>query len=172
MELSLKKRRAVATLAVVAITAVAAVGCSPAPKALLAVERTDMGGARVLVAPCPEYSAQLLSVAGSGGNIGFKRWAIVNDAMGGPLDSVELFSAPQGWSVAESELSDLKGGRTYTVVLDGGVRGMGLDGEVSFTPDRFEALKPGQVLVRDGKGARTIKKSEFMKNDSGRCTPD
>ncbi|RKS97220.1 hypothetical protein BX286_7034 [Streptomyces sp. 3211.6] len=170
--MSWSKKRAAATVAAGSIMAATAVGCSPAPKALLAVERTDTGGARVLIAPCPEYSAQMLSVSSSGGTIGFKRWSLVNDAMGGPLDSVELFSKPKGWSVAESELSDLKGGREYTVVLVGGVRGRGLGGEISFTPDEFVALKPGQVLVRDGKGSKAAKKSEFMKKNSDRCTPD
>ncbi|MEU3404591.1 hypothetical protein ABZ766_11660 [Streptomyces sp. NPDC006670] len=172
MKISLKKRRAATIVAVGSIVAAMAVGCSPAPKALLAIERTEAGGARVLVAPCPEYSAQLISLSSSGGTTGFKRWSLVNDAMGGPLDSVELFSALQGWSVAEAELSDLKGGREYTVVLDGGVKGRGLDGEITFTPDGFEALKAGQVLVRDGKGSKVTKKSEFMKKDGDRCTPD
>lgn len=170
--MSLKKRRPAAAVAMVFILAATAVGCTPAPKALVAVERTDTGRARVLVAPCPEYTAQMFSVFSSGGTIGYKRWFLISDAMGGPLDSVELFSAPQGWSVTRSELSDLKGGGEYTVVLVGGVRGRGLGGEISFTPDEFEALKAGQVLVRDGKGSKVAKKSEFMKKNGDRCTPD
>ncbi|MFD8978424.1 hypothetical protein [Streptomyces sp. NPDC059564] len=147
----------------------AAGGCTPAPKALLAVERTDAGRARVLIAPCPEYDALQFSVSSSGGSVGHQRWALINDAMGGPLASVDLFSPPQGWSVTRSALSDLKGGREYTVKIDGAVRGRGLDGRLSFTPSQFDSLKPGRVIVTNGEDSKVIEKSEFMKKDAGRC---
>ncbi|MFD0375700.1 hypothetical protein [Streptomyces sp. NPDC127112] len=148
------------------------VGCSPAPKSTLAVERTEEGKARVLIAPCPEYDALQFSIFSKGGSVGFHSWAISNNAMRGQLAEIELFSAPTGWSVTEEGLKSIDAAESYTIHLDGSVRGRGLDGKISFTPDRFEALKPGQVLVRDGKGAKTVKKSEFMKKDSDRCTPD
>ncbi|MFF3013639.1 hypothetical protein [Streptomyces sp. NPDC057939] len=145
------------------------VACSPAPSAILAVERTDPGKARVLIAPCADYAALQFDVFSSGGTVGYKIWAIDSDAMGGPLSSVDLFTAPPGWSVAESSLTDLKGAHEYTVVLEGAVGSRGLDGEISFTPAQFEGLKDGEVLVRDDGETKKIKSSEFMKKDSGRC---
>ncbi|GLV87960.1 hypothetical protein Slala03_76490 [Streptomyces lavendulae subsp. lavendulae] len=153
------------------IVGTTAAGCSPAPKSLLAVERTSTGRARVLIAPCPGYKAQVISAFSSGGTVEYKRWSIINDAMGGSLDSVELFSAPPGWSVTRSDLNELKDGGEYTVVLNGGSNGYGLDGEITFTPDRFGALKAGEVIARDGKGSKTVKRADFMKKDAERCTP-
>ncbi|MGE7386914.1 hypothetical protein ACQKM2_15675 [Streptomyces sp. NPDC004126] len=163
--------RMATVVAVMSMVTAAAVSCSPAPKALLAVERTESGRARILVAPCPRYTAQMFSFFSSGGTIGYKRWFLMNDSMRGSLASVDLFEPPQGWSVRRSELVDLKGGREYTAVLRGGVNGRGLDGRISFTPDLFDRLKPGKVLVPDGEGAKMVKRSEFMKKDADRCTP-
>ncbi|MFD7561346.1 hypothetical protein ACFV9E_43580 [Streptomyces sp. NPDC059835] len=147
------------------------VGCTPVPKGLLAVERTDTGGARALIAPCPGYQSLQFSVYSTGGSSGYQRWAVINDAMGGSLSQVELFSAPAGWSTTESALKDLKGAKKYTLTLDGAIRGRGLDGEVTFTPDQLEALQAGKVIVADGDGTKVVSRSAFMKDESARCSP-
>ncbi|MER5869422.1 hypothetical protein [Streptomyces sp. NPDC002044] len=157
--------------AMVAFTALAVVGCTPAPRALIAVERTESGHARVLTAGCPEYVALQFSVSSSGGSVGHKRWAISSGAMGGPLDTVDVFSTPSGWRAYRSDLSDLKGGSEYTVAMNGAVRGRGLDGHLSFAPDQFEALKAGEVLVTEDGETEVVSRSDFLKKDDRRCAP-
>lgn len=156
---------------VVALAALAAVGCTPAPRALIAVERTESGQARVLTASCPEYVALQFSVSSSGGRVGHKRWAISNGAMGGPLDTVDVFSIPPGWRAYRSDLTDLEGGGEYTVAMSGAVRGRGLDGHLSFTPDQFAALKAGEVLVTDDGDTEVVSRADFLKRDDRRCAP-
>lgn len=164
-------RRTVTVLAVMPILAALAVGCTPAPKELLAVERTQGGGARVLIAPCADFDVLQFSAFSEGNSGGYPRWAVINDAMRGPLTEIDLFSAPQGWSVTEETLRDVRAAGKYTMTLDGAVHGRGLDGRISFTSSQFESLPPGEVLVADNGSAKSTQKSNFMKEDSGRCKP-
>ncbi|MFF3020482.1 hypothetical protein [Streptomyces sp. NPDC057939] len=165
-------RRMVATLAVVPLLAALAVGCRPAPHAILAVERNRTGGAGVLIAPCADYDVVHLSVfSHEAGKVDLSRWAIINDAMRGSLAELELFSVPQGWSVTEDTLQGVAGGGEYTVTIDGSVRGRGLDGELSFAADQLASLKPGEVLVDGDGGAKAVPRSKFVNAKSGRCEP-
>ncbi|MEV7526305.1 hypothetical protein [Streptomyces sp. NPDC091371] len=150
----------------------AAVACTPTPKGLLAVERTETGSVRVLIAPCSDYDALDFSVfRKGGGSADLQRWAVSNEVMRGSLPSIELFATPPGWRTTSTTLSDLKGGGTYTLTVYGAVGGRGLDGKVAFTAGQLEGLTAGQVLVKQGSETKVVSRSEFMKDDPDRCTP-
>lgn len=149
----------------------AAVGCTPVPRHLLAVERTDVGQAHVLIAPCPEYDARQFIVSASGGNAGTQKWMISNYATSGTLDAVDLFMVPSGWNIDMSTLTDLRGGYHYDVFLSGAVRGRGLDGGLSFSRSEFEALKSGEVLTMGDEDTEVVSRSAFLKKDDRRCAP-
>ncbi|MFE1556092.1 hypothetical protein ACFW6V_14080 [Streptomyces sp. NPDC058734] len=133
------------------------------------MERTGDGRVRVLIAPCPEYDVLQFSIFSKGGSVGYRVWAISNNAMRGPLGEIELFSPPTGWRVTEETLKDVKGAHSYTMNVDGAVRGYGVDGRLVFTPRQIEALSPGKVLVANRDGAKLASRLDFMKKDPDRC---
>ncbi|WP_141754147.1 hypothetical protein [Streptomyces subrutilus] len=146
--------------------------CTPTPKALLAIERTETGATRALIAPCPDYDALNFTVFREDGeSVELERWAVSNETWRGSPPSIELLVTPQGWKSQEATLANLEGDGKYTVTIDGAVRGRGLDGEVSFTPNQLGTLTAGEVLIKDGSGTRAVSRSEFLKKDSDRCTP-
>ncbi|MFF3016491.1 hypothetical protein [Streptomyces sp. NPDC057939] len=142
------------------------VGCTPAPKQIVGVERTAGGVGKVLIAPCPGYVAQVVGVSA---DKGAPRWSVWNSPGTRDVSEVEFFRAPDGWRVSKASLTDLKtGDDTFSAGVMGGIAGRGLNGDVTFDLDRFEGLGDGEVIVGDNK---VVKRADFMKADSDRCEP-
>lgn len=111
------------------------VGCSPAPKALLAVERTETGGTRLLMAPCPDFRFRSVTVFhdyDDGPQI--KTWTVSRERMAGSFEQIDLFTPPKGFKVTEETLTSLENYGEYIAGVDGSVEGEGsLRGELHFS---------------------------------------
>ncbi|MER5773561.1 hypothetical protein ABT144_04515 [Streptomyces sp. NPDC002039] len=141
------------------------VGCSPAPKPIVGVERTADGSAKVLIVPCPGYVPDQVSVAAAEG---MPRWSISN-VVGKGASEIEFFRVPEGWRISTDAVFDLKTtDARYIVGVMGGVGARAVNAQLAFDLDRLEALEAGEVLVRGGK---TVKREDFLKPDSDRCEP-
>ncbi|MBW5484178.1 hypothetical protein [Streptomyces bambusae] len=162
-----------AAAAMAAVGVACAAGCTPAPlPGVLAMERTETGGARALIAPCAQAVVLDFSVYAKGRTDGLYSWDVTNDAMSGGIASVDLFTAPPGWSVTDSTLTDVQTEGTYKAKFWGSGAGYrALNGELSFTAQQLASLKPGKVLVNKNGKTRTADRSAFLKYDPERCEP-
>ncbi|MER5773560.1 hypothetical protein ABT144_04510 [Streptomyces sp. NPDC002039] len=141
------------------------VGCSPAPKPIVTVERSGEAAIRLLITPCPGYVPMQVFVSP---DAGVPHWSAFNDRGGtGPYE-IELLKAPDGWSAGPSKLAKFESGITYEVNVMGGHGSRGVGGDVSFDLDQLAALEEGEVLASEGK---TVKREDFLKPDSDRCEP-
>lgn len=145
-------------------------GCSPASAPLLAVEKTEAGGTRLLIAPCPGYRALALSVFSDSETGPLGLWSLSNKARVGSPGEVELFTPPGGWDVNTTTLTELRNPDPYVAKVDGAIETRGLDGRVEFTVEKINNLGAGEVLTGT-KGEKVMDRAKFLKPSSGRCKP-
>ncbi|MFD6890208.1 hypothetical protein [Streptomyces sp. NPDC059957] len=147
------------------------VGCTPAPEALLAVERTESGGTRLLMAPCPDFRFRSVTVFHNVDEPELKKWTVSRDGMTGLLGQIDLFTPPDGFKVTESTLTSLESTGEYVANVRGvvGVEDS-LTGKLSFTVDKVNKLSAGKVLTGVN-GDKVMDRAKFMKSSSERCKP-
>lgn len=146
------------------------VGCGPAPESLLAVERTESGGTRLLVAPCPAYNIHDVSVLRDIEVDPLELWSVVRDGPNGSPSQIDLFTAPSGYSVDDARLTSLQGPEAYSAEVRGTVGTHNLRGEVRFTVEQLGKLGAGKVLTGT-KGDKVMDRAKFLKASSDRCEP-
>ncbi|MFF2193532.1 hypothetical protein [Streptomyces sp. NPDC058157] len=144
--------------------------CTPAEKSLLAVERADNGATRVLIAPCPGYDADDLSVFLDEDSQGLRSWALTSELNSGSPGQVELFKPLEGWKVYDSTLTELRTPGKYVATVSGSINSRGLSGRVAFTVADLEHLGKGQVFSGNGDG-RAMDREDFMHPSRELCKP-
>ncbi|MFC4591014.1 hypothetical protein [Sphaerisporangium corydalis] len=149
-------------------------GCTPAPKGVLAVERLEGGGARLLLAGCPGYLARDFSVIADTGDDGeAAAWSVHNGGWTAGVRDIRVFQdPPEGWVSTGGTLTELRKGVPYVAGVNGGVRNRGLNGRVPFTAEDLAALEPGEVLTwAGGEKNTTTARDVFLHGDLVRCEP-
>jgi hypothetical protein len=162
-------RAAVALLALVSFGA----GCTPAPKGVLAVERAEDGGVRLLLADCPGYLAGDFSVLADGTGGELVDWGVHNGGSPTSVRDVRVFQdPPQGWRVTGDRLTALRQGVPYVAEVSGSVGNRRLESRVPFTVGDLAAVKSGEVLTwAGGEKNVTVSRDAFLRGDPDRCTP-
>ncbi|MEV1201878.1 hypothetical protein [Microbispora rosea] len=163
---------AAAALAALAFFA-AACDSAPAPKGVLAVERAEDGGVRLLLAGCPGYAARDFSVLEDTEGGDTVAWSVHNGGAGAAVGDVRAFQAPpEGWRSTDDSLTALREGVPYVASVNGFVNGRNLRARVPFTAEDLAGLGGGQVLAWAG-GDETLKTSRdaFLRADPDRCRP-
>jgi len=146
-------------------------GCSPAPQAVIAVERESGGTLRLLTPDCPgmvigDYSV----IRDDEHDAELRNWAIHNTSWTQSLGSVRIFEVPKGWKAYADDLDPLAKGIPYMATMDASVSGKGLEGNVPFTLDQVGKLKSGEVLVSDGdKGSKAVSRADFLRDGKKAC---
>lgn len=167
-----------AVVAALAFSALAfsAAGCTttPEPKGVLAVERAEDGGVRLLLAGCPGYAARDFTVLEDTDDAGEAvTWSVHNGGAGAAVRDVRAFQAPpEGWRTTEDGLTALREGVPYVATVNGVVGGRALRGRVPFTTKDLAGLGGGEVLAwTGGDGTMKADRDDFLHADSDRCTP-
>lgn len=161
-----------------ALTALAffAAGCDnapPEPKGVLAVERAEDGGVRLLLADCPGYAARDFSVLEDTEGGDTLSWSVHNGGAGAAVRDVRAFQdPPEGWRVTDDSLAALREGVPYVATVNGFADGRNLRGRVPFTTADLAGLGDGQVLAWAG-GDETVKtaRDAFLHAGPDRCRP-
>ncbi|MFJ2558734.1 MULTISPECIES: hypothetical protein [unclassified Streptomyces] len=169
-----RRTRTTATAVVLFALAVFGAGCSPAPKGILAVERAEGGGVRLLLASCPGYLAQNFSVLADVPGDTLVNWMVSNTSWTESVGSMRVFGPlPKGWRSASGNLlTELRGGVPYSASVRGSMGNRGLDDMVDFTLADLDGLKDEQVLIaEDGGGNKTVDREDFLRADSDKCEP-
>ncbi|MEV4461211.1 hypothetical protein [Microbispora sp. NPDC049633] len=164
--------RTAAALAALAFFA-SACDSTPEPKGVLAVERAEDGGVRLLLAECPGYVAKDFSVLEDTGDGDTVAWSVHNGGWTSSVRDVRLFQAPpEGWRAADGTLTALRDGVPYVATVNGTSGGRSLRGRVPFTTADLAGLGGGQVLAWAG-GDETMKtdRDGFLHAGPGRCRP-
>ncbi|WP_433438426.1 hypothetical protein [Nonomuraea sp. CA-141351] len=170
------RRRPGLRRAAVALTALAffGTGCTPTHEGVLAVERVQDGGVRLLLAHCPGYVARDFSVIADTGDDGeLAGWSVHNRSWTASAQDIRVFQdPPEGWLTTSGELTALRRGVLYIANVDGSIGDRGVRGQVPFTVEDLEGLKSGEVLTWDGgnKNTKTGRK-DFLDGDPARCKP-
>ncbi len=172
----IRRRRPGLGYAAAALLALASfgTGCTtPAPKGVLAVERVQDGGVRLLLAGCPGYVARDFSVFADTEDDASSDWSVHNGGQTGAVDGVQLFQPPpQGWTSTGGNLTALQKGVPYVATVNGTVGDRGLRGRVPFTSDDLSGLKNGEVLTWNGGNRNTTSnRDDFLQADPTRCKP-
>ncbi|MFB7051758.1 hypothetical protein ACFCXT_01245 [Streptomyces vinaceus] len=161
------------SLSCVVLVAAGAAGCTPAPAPYLAVERTEAGGARVLIAHCPGQNVDSVGVSRKDGPPEtLEAWVVRGPykSTGAPA-SVELFGTPPpGWEVTRTTLAALTGAGKYTATAFGDVGGKSRDSHVTFGGAALERLPAGKVITGFD-GDEVVDREKFLKGGAGRCKP-
>ncbi|MGI5158535.1 hypothetical protein [Microbispora sp. CA-102843] len=172
-----RRRRPGSGYAAAALTALAffAAACdsTPTPKGVLAVERAEDGGVRLLLAGCPGYVARDLSVLEDTEGGETVAWSVHNGGAGAAVRDIRAFQAPpEGWRSTDDSLTALREGVPYVATVNGFVDGRNLRGRVPFTAADLAGLGGGQVLAWAG-GDETVKtgRDAFLRADPDRCRP-
>ncbi|MEU6430676.1 hypothetical protein ABZ860_32675 [Microbispora sp. NPDC046973] len=172
-----RRRRPGAGYTAAALTALAffAAACdgTPSPKGVLAVERAEDGGVRLLLADCPGYVARDFSVLEDTEGGDTVSWSVHNGGAGAAVRDVRVFQAPpEGWRSTDDSLTALREGVPYVATVNGFANGRNLRGRVPFTPADLAGLGGGQVLAWAG-GDETVKtgRDAFLRADPDRCRP-
>ena len=136
-------RRLAGVLALVLVLGLA--GCTPAPHGGVALHRLPDGTVELLFRPCP--GKRVWNVIVRQVNTGADRFAWHIDGVTSSPDirSVRVFSAPDGWTVAENNLTALEPGVSYVVTA---TMGSVIQSEVGFTVEDLDGLAAGKVLGR------------------------
>ncbi|MEU8622855.1 hypothetical protein [Streptomyces sp. NPDC048623] len=115
--------------ALVLSVAAAGTGCTPGPQAVVAVQGDGSGGVKLLLARCPDYRINSVSVFADAvveGNV--KSWAVSNDKFQPTPEEVHPFEVPRGWEAYETALSTLEDGTPYVARTAGSIGGRGSGG--------------------------------------------
>ncbi|MFJ9943001.1 hypothetical protein [Streptomyces erythrochromogenes] len=147
----------------------AVAGCAPAERPLLAVERLENGGTRLLLARCSHARYSSLSIHETQRQPS-RRWALQGETPAASLpEQIDLFTAPVGFIVKEGALAELTDSGGYTVVTSALVEVQGvIDGRLRFTPEKLEKLETGKVLT-GRKGETVMDRSRFLKPSASQC---
>ncbi|MFD8978425.1 hypothetical protein [Streptomyces sp. NPDC059564] len=160
----------IALLVAAALFASGLMGCGPAPKSLLAVERAEGGGVRLLIASCADYDVDYVSVF-LDSDAADESWRLSNRSSLGAPGQIELFEPLDGWMVDQkSNLTELRTPGTYVAKVDGAITSRGLNGRVSFTLASLEKLDAGKV-ISGTRGDQVMGRSDFLKPSPDRCKP-
>ncbi|MCC5575899.1 hypothetical protein IMZ11_09635 [Microtetraspora sp. AC03309] len=147
---------------------------TPAPKGILAVERAQDGGVRLLLADCPGYVAQDVSViADTDDDSELVDWSVHNSGRTSSVRDIQVFQGPpEGWRTTGDTLTALREGVPYVANVNGNVGGRGLRGRVPFTVEDLKGLGSGEVLTWNG-GDKNVKtdRDDFLHGDPDRCKP-
>jgi hypothetical protein len=172
----IRRRRPGRRYAAVASIALAffGTGCTPAPKGVLAVERVQDGGIRLLLADCPGYVARDISVVADTDDDGeLVDWSVHNSGWTGSVHDIRVFQdPPEGWRSTGGKLTALRKGVPYVANVDGSMGNRGLRGRVPFTVEDLAGLKSGEVLTWAGGDKNTkTDRDDFLHGDPDRCKP-
>jgi hypothetical protein len=120
-------------------------GCTPAPEGKVALRSTGDGGVELLFRPCS--GQRLWSVIVREQNTGADRYAWHIDAPSSApeISSVRVFETPEGWTLAEDNLTGFEPGVSYVVTA---YVGSVIASEVGFTVADLDGLPAGKVLGR------------------------
>jgi hypothetical protein len=121
-------------------------GCTPAPHGGVALRRTADGTAELLFRPCPGERVWTVIVRQE--NTGGDRyaWQINAATTSAPdIGSVRVFTAPDGWTTVESNLTSFEPGVSYVVTA---YLGSVIASDVMFTVADLDGLAAGKVLGR------------------------
>lgn len=172
-----RRRRPGPGYAAAALTALAffAAACdgTPEPKGVLAVERAEDGGVRLLLADCPGYAARDFTVLEDTEGGRTLTWSVHNGGTGAAVRDIRAFQAPpEGWRRTDDSLTALREGVPYVATVNGYADGVNLRGRVPFTTADLAGLGDGQVLAWAG-GDETVKtaRDAFLHAGPDRCRP-
>ena len=173
-----RRRRPWLGCASVALTALAffGAGCDtppPAPKGVLAVERGQDGGVRLLLGGCPGFAARDFSVLDDTEGGDLVSWSVHNDGWTGVgARRTGLPGSTRGLAVHGRPLTALRKGVPYVANVNGSMGDRGLKGRVPFTVEDLEGLKSGEVLTWAGGDKNTkTSRDDFLRGDPARCRP-
>lgn len=161
-------RRGSALLIGTILSTQAVTGCTPAPQALLAAERNESGGIRLLVAPCPEFSIWGISVILDDDAAPDARWALIREKGASTPSQINLLSPPDGYKVNDSTLTEFQPSKKYSAAIDGSIGSKGLSGYVDFSLEKIDKLSPGKVLT-GLHGDKVVNRKDFLKSPPSRC---
>ncbi|MFD5619675.1 hypothetical protein [Streptomyces yangpuensis] len=147
-----------------------AVGCTPGSKALIAVERNESGGVRLLVSPCPEFGIRTISVFLDDDTAPAEDWSLKKEGAGVFPSRIDLFAPPVGYKVDKGTLTELKPANSYVAEIAGEVGSKPLSGRVEFSLEGIGELRSGQVLT-GVRGGAVMDRKEFMEAPPGDCKP-
>ncbi|MEU7882419.1 hypothetical protein [Microbispora bryophytorum] len=166
--------RTAVALAALAFFGAACDTTAPTPKGVLAVERAEDGGVRLLLGGCPGYVARDFSVLEDTDDDGeLVTWSVHNGGWTGSVNEIRLFQAPpEGWRSTDDSLTALREGVPYVATVNGTAGDLSLRSRVPFTAADLAGLGGGQVLAWAG-GEETMKtdRDVFMRADPDRCRP-
>jgi hypothetical protein len=161
--------RVVGTLAVL-VTLAGLAACSPAAKPLSAL-RLDSDRPTVLLAGCPDFQIDSLSVYPNGGS--------ATAPASGPSrrlertgsevpDSMPLFGTPPaGWSVSDDGLTALAPGEAYGFTAYAQAQ---RTVTITFTPEDLAALGAGEVLIgKQPSSHEKVTEKEFRERAKDSC---
>jgi hypothetical protein len=126
----------------------------------LAIERNSEGHFFLLTSLCDGQYSTSFGVFGSTGSNDADGWDISNSSANS-LDRVEIFSSPDGWDVGQAKVQHLEAGKTYAAFANFNLGHPG-GAEVTFSLDDVDGLEEGEVLVKDGAGAKEMPRDTFL----------
>ncbi|MFE9469232.1 hypothetical protein ACFYNW_37495 [Streptomyces virginiae] len=161
-------RRGSALLIGTILSAQAATGCTPAPQELLAAERNESGGIRLLVAPCPDFKMGGISVFVDDAAAPKAKWALMRESDANTPSQINLFSPPEGYKVNTATLTELQPSTSYSAVIRGSIGSDPLTGYADFSLEKIDKLSPGKVLVGPH-GGKVVSRKGFLKSPPSAC---
>ena len=120
-------------------------GCTPAPEGKVALRSSGDGGVELLFRPCPGQRLWSVIVRQEGTGADRYAWHVDGPSSSPELTSVRVFETPEGWTLAEDNLTGFEPGVSYVVTA---FVGSVIASEVMFTVADLDALPAGKVLGR------------------------
>ncbi|MFJ9943000.1 hypothetical protein [Streptomyces erythrochromogenes] len=150
------------------MSAQAVTGCTPAPQELLAAERNESGGIRLLAAPCPGFKMGRISVFLDDDAAPEADWSLMSESGANTPPQIDLFSPPEGYKVNAATLTEIHPSKAYVATIRGSVGTKGISGHLPFSPKKIDELDPGKVLT-GLHGDKLMNRKDFLKSPRGKC---
>ncbi|MFC9825165.1 hypothetical protein ACFWG6_32060 [Streptomyces erythrochromogenes] len=161
-------RRGAALLIGTILSAQAATGCTPAPQALLAAERNESGGIRLLVTPCPDFKLGQMSVFLDDAAAPEAHWSLTRESDANTPSQINLLSPPAGYKVNAATLTEIQPSKAYVAAIDGSIGTKGVSGRLPFSLEKIAKLSPDEVLT-GLHGDKVVNRKDFLKSPPSRC---
>ncbi|MFJ9943002.1 hypothetical protein [Streptomyces erythrochromogenes] len=161
-------RRGSALLIGTILSAQAATGCTPAPQELLAAERNESGGIRLLVAPCPDFGMRGISVFVDDEAAPEAHWSLIRESGASTPPQINLFSPPEGYKVDIATLTEIRPSTSYSARIRGSIGSKSISGYVDFSLEKIDKLSPDKVLVGPH-GGKVVSREGFLKSPPSAC---